>query len=176
MELASLATSTTRPGARKRAGAMRGRRERVRMRRLWRRAGREPLASVQVRALRASSTCEKRFQSHPMWTKSGSSEPPSRLGACAPISIMPPHPRSAPRSPGRLPRTWPVGSVAGRIRARSTPRADGWGLRRRRGAAAVRCRCGCRGTPRPGCGCSARPCHCAVGCRGGSSDGVRPGT
>ena len=127
---ASLATSTTRPGARKRAGAMRGRRERVRMRRLWRRAGREPLASVQVRALRAGSTCEKRFQSRPMWTKSGSSEPP----------------------------------------------ADGWGLRRRRGAAAVRCRCGCRGTPRPGCGCSARPCHCAVGCRGGSSDGVRPGT
>ena len=69
-----------------------------------------------------------------------------------------------------------MGSVAGRIQARSTPRADGWGLRRRRGAAAVRCRCGCRGTPRPGCGCSARPCRCGVGCGGGSSGGARPGS
>ena len=68
MGLASLATSTTRPGARKRSGARRGRRERVRMGRLWRRAGREPLASVQVRALRAGSTNEKRFQSRPKWT------------------------------------------------------------------------------------------------------------
>ena len=48
--------------------------------------------------------------------------------------------------------------------------------RRRRGTAALRCRCAHRGTPRPGCGCSARPCRCDVGCGGGSSGGARPGS
>ena len=48
--------------------------------------------------------------------------------------------------------------------------------RRRRGTAALRCRCAHRGTPRPGCGCSARPCRCGVGCGGGSSGGARPGS